>query len=226
MSETGPKQTECYDCTEVFSRALAARAELRAADPQLPGWSSVRRIKANEMAVDAVKTWVCNALACIDPGILILAGDVGRGKTMLEDVAYRSLLWPRNPLKTRYGQLVRVNELRDIFAPLQRAMALGDAGMREDAGKIKMAVNALIERAAKAPFLFYDDLWTQAPSAWRDQVLYRIFDARWNPPRPTIITTNLEPVIGGGHFAERVRSRLYGQRPAITVGGPDWRQQR
>ncbi|MBI4869255.1 MAG: hypothetical protein HY816_20130 [Candidatus Wallbacteria bacterium] len=221
----GGESDACYDCEPIFRKAYVAKDFLRKADPPYPRWSALKRIKANELAIDSVRGWAQAVLSGENPGILILSGDVGRGKTELMRAAFRELALPKNPLKTKLEALVWVNEA-EMFGMLTQAMASQDAGYREDAGRMRVKVNAMIDRAARAPVLFYDDLWVQGPSEWRDSILYRIFDSRWNPPRPTMITTNLQPAIGSGNFAERVSSRLYGQRPALTVGGPDWRMKR
>jgi DNA replication protein DnaC len=78
-----------------------------------------------------------------------------------------------------------------------------------------------IQQAINADVLLLDDLGAESRTAWVDETLYRILNARYNDVRPTVIATN-EPL----HRLEpRIASRMQERRFSMVVGmvGPDER---
>jgi DNA replication protein DnaC len=73
----------------------------------------------------------------------------------------------------------------------------------------------VIDRPARAEFLFLDDLGGEKPTDWVAERLYLILNRRWLDGRPTIVSTNLAP----GELRVSVGARAYDRLrdQAVTV---------
>lgn len=148
-------------------------------------------------------------------GVLIARGDVGRGKSWTVGAVMRSLWLPRDPRRSWWGRIERVDEVA-FFSLAKAAM---------DDKSLSPAVRAAVTAAKRADLLVWDDLWSQPPSEWRDTLLYEVWDERRRRGLPSLITTNLKPDVGQAVSARRVESRIYGGASQVVIGGPDWRKQ-
>lgn len=204
----------CPRCGPTLDNYDRARQHVRRELERYPRWSQFRRVagvEGNATAITATQAFAQNPT-----GVLFLEGDVGRGKSWMAGAAARSMLLSADPRRTWYGRLCWVDD-GEFFALHKAAM---------DAKEKRADAEALLSEAKMSPVLFWDDLWTQQPSEWRDGLLLQVFDYRRKKQLPALITTNRNPDVGGLLSSRRVASRIYGGAMRVTVGGPDWRQTR
>lgn len=171
----------CRD-PEIEAKALA-RALRNAAIPQqfaATDFDTYRRIpEADIQAADMVEEWVTQAVSDPDSaGSILLAGEIGTGKTGCGAAAFRILI------RETYRIAAFVRTV-DLFAELGRAM---DASKRGDADAIR--VSDIVDRVAGAELLMLDDIGAETATDYREEKLYQILGRRYDDRRTTIVTTN------------------------------------
>ncbi|MCB1325922.1 MAG: ATP-binding protein [Spirochaetales bacterium] len=142
------------------------------------------------------------------PG-LYLWGGTGCGKTLTSCAVLNELLRIRHS-EVRYAKISRdiLGKLRASFNPNSEIYGEG---------------KAIEEELATVPALVIDDFGVHRETAWVNQVLYDLIDARYEHGLLTIITSN-EPMeswreISGG----RIYSRLRQMTTEIEIDAPDYR---
>ena len=131
---------------------------------------------------------------CEDPvGWLVLVGGVGCGKTHLLAACANELL-----ARGRHPLYVVVPDFLDYL----RAAYEDD----EEFGGERADVSERMRQAIRADVLLLDDLGAEKRTAWTDERLYMVLNARYNAGTPTVVATNLPP--DAGVVEERIASRL------------------
>lgn len=74
-----------------------------------------------------------------------------------------------------------------------------------------------------APLLLIDDLGAAKPSAWIEEITYRLVDERYADCLPTLITSNLAPNELRAMFGDRTVSRIGGMCTRVVLEGSDRR---
>lgn len=142
-----------------------------------------------------VRTWLRDVEATGDPGMLILTGGAGTGKTIaaLEALAWALGAKERGPAR---------------YATMRGLVALGRWG--DDAEPW--------DRAMDARMLVLDELVGDL-DRYRAERLEELLCGRYDTGRPTVITTNLAPalVLNDKTFGARVASRLGDKRACRIV---------
>lgn len=136
-------------------------------------------------------------------GWLVLTGGVGCGKThLLAACANELLAWGRHPLYV---------VVPDFLDYLRRAYAV-DVAWRDDArddgldtGE-RADMSERMRQAISADVLLLDDLGAEKRTAWTDERLYMVLNARYNAGAPTVIATNGTP--DSGLIEGRIASRM------------------
>lgn len=83
----------------------------------------------------------------------------------------------------------------------------------------------VINRAEIAPFLFIDDLCTEAQNALHSSDFYNLINSRYNCYKPTIITTNVpEQQLQQDKYLQRIYDRLSQRNPWIWINGESKRE--
>ncbi|HUA11434.1 MAG TPA: ATP-binding protein [Solirubrobacteraceae bacterium] len=141
---------------------------------------------------------------------LLIAGDVGTGKTTLAMLVSKAAL--------DAGRSVAIYSLPRLLNLLRESMA--DGGLVD-----------LIDRLAAVDLLHIDDLGAEKSSEWVLEQLYSIVNARYEAERAIVATTNIrldELTQGLGEHAlgERTVSRLVEIcADVIPLYGPDQRRE-
>lgn len=150
--------------------------------------------------VAVVRQWIAS-----DPlasgANLIITGSVGTGKTGLAVGA----LWDLHQAGVQPLWFVSASGLIDALRPNS-----GDDRMFE-----------ICQRAA---VLVIDDLGTTRGTAWEQDRLFALCNARYEDQRPTIVTTNVTYKVLAESIGERIVSRLTESHAAVPVGGDDLRR--
>jgi len=142
-----------------------------------------------------------------DPsGWLLMMGEYGVGKTAIVGALAWDACTVMQPVFVKVSRLAR--ELHDALELARQ----GQAG----------AVGAVIDRYADAELAIFDDLGVQPDSAYVSGALMDILDTRHQdrPPRPTVITTNLNLQAIGGRLASRL---THGMVTTTVLVGDDVR---
>jgi DNA replication protein DnaC len=164
-----------------------------------------------------VQAWADTcARAPKDAGTLVLSGSIGTGKTFQAFGALRRIA------ETGPAQFEMIaTTAPDMYAKLRPG---GSERGSEDE----------LKRHTRIQLLLLDDLGTEKPSEWVEEVNYRILNERYNACRPLIITTNLlvRGPEGGrtpdlaSRLGERLASRLAETAHVVTLTGADLRRHR
>jgi len=168
----------------------------------------------------AAWTWAHGA----GPGMVLLGGIPGTGKTHLAKAAYASLR--SNGRKVFYRREV------DLVSNIQVAIQHNNVG-------------AVIEEVSSCPWLIVDDYGFSAAGDWIKSQIDAIIDARWEKAESAVWDEELQAPTGGGirtlyttnldgeqlaHFSPRIASRMSDRTRSLRVAmgavATDYRQTR
>jgi DNA replication protein DnaC len=141
---------------------------------------------------------------------LILAGDLGVGKTGLEiGLVKKALAAGRSSLYRPFVEL-----LSDIRATYRTR----DASEPDEAD--------LVGACKAVDVLALDDVGAERVTGWAQERLFEILNHRYNERRRTILTTNLGPGELEEHVGDRIYSRINGMGWLYAIDGPNLREVR
>lgn len=161
--------------------------------------------KAKNMAYDIVRKF---------PDVrkgLFLWGNPGTGKTLLSSIILTELVI-RHAVEGRFIKISRTffNRLRATF--VEGSETYGSA-------------RAIEQELEMADVLVVDDFGVQRDSAWEQETLYNLVDARYEAEKFTIFTSNVDPrrslpEVAGGRILSRIKEMC-----VITeLSGQDYRE--
>ncbi len=138
-------------------------------------------------------------------------GNPGTGKTLLSAIILTELI-------TRYaveGRFIKIS--RTFFNRLRGTFVEGSPSY----GKAEQIENEL----AEVDVLVIDDFGIQRDSAWEQETLYNLIDARYENEKFTILTSNNNPFktlkdISNGRVLSRIREMC----TIMEITGPDYRE--
>jgi DNA replication protein DnaC len=157
----------------------------------------------------------CDAWPMTDSGRgLLLVGACGVGKTHLAVAALMELI-----ASDKRGRLLFSN-FQDLIQEIQASFDEGSAVSKSE----------LLRPLIEADLLVLDELGSQKPTTFVQDMLYYIVNTRYNDERATIFTTNYfdDAAIDGQRLADRIgdrlRSRLHEMTELVAIkGAPDHR---
>jgi DNA replication protein DnaC len=142
---------------------------------------------------------------------LFLWGNPGTGKTLLSTIILTELI----VRMTIEGRFLKIS--RSFFDRLRATFTEGSAqyGMASE-----------IEREiADVDVLVIDDFGVQRNTAWEQETLYNLVDARYEAQKFTIFTSNLDPdKTMRDLFEGRILSRIREMCRIVDLSGPDQRE--
>lgn len=141
----------------------------------------------NADAIDAAET------AILDGRSLYIFGDVGTGKTMLACVIAIEMAHRLKPCK-----FVNLPDLLESLREFNQKNNTTDAQNREDK----------LRTAYETKCLIVDDLGAEKPSDWTNEILFKIFNRRYNDCSQSIVTSNLPPNQLKNHVGSRNARRI------------------
>jgi DNA replication protein DnaC len=147
------------------------------------------------------------------PGIdngrgLLLLGSCGSGKTHLAVAALLEIIDSGKP-----GRLLFSN-FQDLIQEIQASFDSDDAPSKSEILRPLLDVDLLV----------LDELGSQKPSLFVQDILYYVINSRYNGQRTTIFTTNYLDDLHD-RIGERLRSRLYEMAEEIRLSNvPDYRK--
>lgn len=153
----------------------------------------------------------------VDRGLLFM-GNCGTGKTHLAVAALREVI--RKGVPGRYV----FRNFQDLVQELQ-------ASFESDGGPTK---NELMRPLIEADLLVLDELGSQKPTQFVQDILYYVINSRYNEDRTTIFTTNYfdspeesSEASLSDRIGARLRSRLYEMaRPIVITEPEDYRKRK
>ncbi|MGH9456254.1 MAG: ATP-binding protein [Thermoanaerobaculia bacterium] len=203
----------CQKGTKKRHRIGAARIPKRYLHCTLGGFH-----ERNDLSLAAARRRVAEFVDCWpadDRGLLIMGG-CGTGKTHLAVAALQEIIAQDKP-----GKLLFRN-FQELVQDLQASFESGDAPKKSE----------ILHPLLEADLLVLDELGSQKPTAFVQDILYYIINSRYNDVKATIFTSNyldegrrdaderLEDRIGA-----RLRSRLYEMTvPVVISAQSDYRQ--
>jgi DNA replication protein DnaC len=134
------------------------------------------------------------AKRCIDSDFragMGLYGEPGVGKSHLAAIVFAAAIAAGHMAIYTSAQRM-LSSIRDAYN--------GDDSQERGATEVRM-----IERYAKVPVLVLNDLGKEQLTPWSLQMLFHIFDLRWDLGRPLIVTANLSVVQLAEHYRARLR---------------------
>jgi DNA replication protein DnaC len=148
-------------------------------------------------------------------GGLLMMGLPGSGKTHLAVAALLEIIDGGKP-----GRLLFSN-FQDLIQEIQASFDSDEAPSKSE----------IMRPLLEADLLVLDELGSQKPSLFVQDILYYLINTRYNAQRTTIFTTNYSdnpPVKEeslANRISERLRSRLYEMTEEIKLAGvPDYRR--
>ncbi len=144
---------------------------------------------------------------------LFLWGNPGTGKTLLSAIVLTELI-KHHAVE---GKFIKIS--RNFFNLLRASFVEGS----ETYGQ-----SSKIERLfAEVDVLVIDDFGVQRDSAWEQETLYNLVDARYEAEKFTIITSNNNPEKSMKEFSEgRVLSRIKEMCKIMELSGKDYREKK
>jgi DNA replication protein DnaC len=146
--------------------------------------------------IQAAKTFISAG------GFLTLYGSTGTGKTWIAAGLARALILA--------GGKVNWQRMVDLLSTIR-------ADLKIDEGR------QTLRSYKRGAVLVLDDLGSERPTDWTNEVLFDLLDYRYNYTLPTVITTNLDGPGIGKTYGVRIVSRLKGAGPIIELKGRDRR---
>jgi DNA replication protein DnaC len=139
---------------------------------------------------------------------LLLIGSCGSGKTHLAVAALLEIIDSAKP-----GRLLFRN-FQDLIQEIQASFDSDDTPSKSEILRPMLDVDLLV----------LDELGSQKPSMFVQDILYYVINSRYNAQRTTIFTTNYIDDLSD-RIGERLRSRLYEMtREVRLIGVPDYRK--
>lgn len=148
------------------------------------------------------------------PGInngrgLLFAGPCGSGKTHLAVAALLEIIDTAKP-----GKLLFAN-FQDLIQEIQASFDSDQVPSKSE----------ILRPLLEADLLVLDELGSQKPSLFVQDILYYVINTRYNDERTTIFTTNYVDDLHE-RIGERLRSRLHEMTEEIRLlGVPDYRKE-
>jgi len=140
---------------------------------------------------------------------LLLMGGCGSGKTHLAVSALLEIIDGGKP-----GRLLFSN-FQDLIQEIQASFDSDDTPSKSEILRPLLEVDLLV----------LDELGSQKPSMFVQDILYYVINSRYNAQRTTIFTTNYVDDLGD-RIGERLRSRLYEMAEEVRLAGvPDYRRE-
>ena len=147
---------------------------------------------------------------------LLLMGNCGVGKTHLAVAALVEII-----SSNKAGRLLFCN-FQDLIQEIQASFESDEVPSKSE----------ILRPLLEADLLILDELGSQKPTTFVQDILYYVINTRYNEERATIFTTNYidEPVDAKEEsltqrIGTRLRSRLYEMAPMVRMSGKDHRRQ-
>ena len=198
--EAERKRIEFLDTVSKLRRAGFPEAEMQ-------NWTFDTDDRANEHITSVARKYVENFDTMRENGKgLLLYGTVGTGKTFAAACIVNALIDKGFPcLVTSFSRLI--NTISGMYDGKQE----------------------YIDRLNRFSLIVFDDLATEADTAYRNEIVYNIIDSRYRAGLPMIITTNLTAAeLKGAEdiSKQRIYSRLFERCIPVEVAGSDRRRGR
>ena len=133
---------------------------------------------------------------------LLLSGPCGSGKTHLAVAALLEIIDSAKP-----GKLLFSN-FQDLIQEIQASFDSDQVPSKSE----------ILKPLLEADLLVLDELGSQKPSLWVQDILYYVINTRYNEERTTIFTTNYVDDLHE-RIGERLRSRLHEMTEEIRLAG-------
>ncbi len=137
-------------------------------------------------------------------------GNPGTGKTLLSCIILTELI-VRHAIE---GRFIKIS--RTFFSRLKATFIEGSATYGQ--------TSRIEKDLAEADFLVIDDFGVQRDSAWEQETLYNLIDARYEAEKFTIITSNSNPASFKELSEGRILSRIKEMCRLMELSGKDYRE--
>lgn len=188
-------QITASDCLKAKDAAYADRVSKLIARANIPPRfcrfraKDYRATNLNSAAIDAAED------AIFDDTSLFIHGGVGTGKTMLACIIAVERVHLLKPCL-----FVNVPDL-----------------LEQQRDKSDDTRDAFMKRVYETPCLIVDDLGAEKASDWTNEILFKIFNRRYNDCSQTIVTSNLPPDKLKNHVGARVARRVLHDATAVQI---------
>lgn len=150
----------------------------------------------NADAIDAAEA------AILDGASLYIHGDVGTGKTMLACIIAVEFAH-----RLKSCRFVNVPDLMESLREFNQIQHRDDDATREEK----------LRHIYETKRLIVDDLGAEKPSDWTNEILFKIFNRRYNDCSQTIVTSNLPPSKLKNHVGDRVARRVLHDAEIVQI---------
>lgn len=150
----------------------------------------------NADAIDAAEA------AILDGASLYIHGDVGTGKTMLACIIAVEFAH-----RLQACRFINVPDLLEDLREFNQIQRRDDDETREEK----------LRHVYETKRLIVDDLGAEKPSDWTNEILFKIFNRRYNDCSQTIVTSNIPPNKLKNHVGDRVARRVLHDAEIVQI---------
>ena len=133
---------------------------------------------------------------------LLLTGPCGSGKTHLAVAVLLAIIDRKKPGKLTFSNF------QDLIQEIQASFDSDEVPSKSE----------ILRPLLEADLLVLDELGSQKPSLFVNDILYYVINTRYNDARTTIFTTNFTDDLNE-RIGERLRSRLYEMTDEVRLTG-------
>lgn len=158
---------------------------------------------------------------CERGAIVVLCGGNGTGKTRMAWEIARIGTFPNAKVKTTCGDFTfHTDSPARYTTAMSLFMRLRDAFC----GRGKETGMAIVDEFATASLAVIDELQERGETAFEDQMLTAIIDARYQHSRPTILIANLDRAKLAGKLSPSLISRIRENGGFVDCNWPSYRK--
>jgi DNA replication protein DnaC len=158
---------------------------------------------------------------CERGAIVVLCGGNGTGKTRMAYEVAKSGTFPKSEIKVTKGDFSYWEATPAIYTT---AMGLFVKFRDAMAGRINKGGTAIMKECAEACLLVIDELQDRGETAFEDQILTAVVDARYQHGRPTILIANLARNDLASRLSPSLISRIRENGGFVDCNWPSYRK--